>query len=152
MGQDNSITIIGNITRDLELRTTPSGSDVLSFGVAVNRRWMNRANNEWQEDTSFFDVVCWQDLAQNVATTLDKGNRVIVSGRLEQRSWENEKGEKRSKVEIVADDIGPSLRWAQAEVQRTAPSGGGATQQPAMAGAGAPANNTGTSAYGEEPF
>lgn len=151
MGQDNSITIVGNITRDPELRTIASGSDLLTFGVAVNRRWMNRATNEPQEETSFFDVVCWRDLAQNVAASLAKGSRVIVSGRLEQRSWENEQGEKRSKVEIVAEDIGPSLRWARAEVERTAPSGANATPQPAMAGAGAPASG-GSSAFGEEPF
>jgi single-strand DNA-binding protein len=87
--------------------------------VAVNRRWQDRATQEWQEATSFFDVVCWRDLAENVALSLSKGMRVVVTGRLEQRSWETEEGEHRSKVEVTADEIGPSLRFATADVQRT---------------------------------
>ena len=115
----SSVTIIGNITRDPELRFTPSGQATASFGVAVNRRWQNRQTQEWEEAVSFFDVVCWRDLADNVSESLSKGARVIVSGRLEQRSWEGQDGEKRSKVEIVADEIGPSLRWATAQVTKT---------------------------------
>ena len=98
-----------------------------SFGVAVNRRWQNRQTNEWEEATSFFDVVCWRELADNVAESLGKGARVIVTGRLEQRSWETQEGDKRSKVEIVADEVGPSLRWATAKVvknDRKGPSDG----------------------------
>jgi single-strand DNA-binding protein len=87
--------------------------------VAVNRRWQDRVSQEWQEATSFFDVVCWRDLAENVALSLSKGMRVVVTGRLEQRSWETEEGEHRSKVEITADEIGPSLLFATADVQRT---------------------------------
>jgi single-strand DNA-binding protein len=87
--------------------------------VAVNRRWQDRTTQEWQESTSFFDVICWRDLAENVALSLSKGMRVVVSGRIEQRGWENEDGEHRSKVEIVADEIGPSLRFATADVHRT---------------------------------
>jgi single-strand DNA-binding protein len=87
--------------------------------VAVNRRWQDRTTNEWQEATSFFDVVCWRDLAENVALSLTKSMRVVVTGRIEQRSWETDDGEHRSKVEIVADEIGPSLRFATADVQRT---------------------------------
>jgi single-strand DNA-binding protein len=87
--------------------------------VAVNRRWQDKATQEWQEATSFFDVVCWRDLAENVALSLSKGMRVVVSGRIEQRSWETDEGEHRSKFEIVADEIGPSLRFATADVQRT---------------------------------
>ncbi len=123
---DNTITVIGNITRDPELRFTPTGQATTSFGVAVNRRWQNRQTQEWEESTSFFDVVCWQSLADNVADSLAKGSRVIVTGRLEQRSWETQEGEKRSKVEIVADEVGPSLRWATAKVEkndRRSPSG-----------------------------
>ena len=75
--------------------------------MAVNRRWQNRQTNEWEEATSFFDVVCWGTLAENVAQSLTRGSRVIVSGRLDQRSWENQEGEKRSKVEIVADEVAP---------------------------------------------
>jgi len=87
--------------------------------VAVNRRWQNRDTKEWEESTSFFDVVCWRELAENTALSLTKGSRVVVTGRLEQRSWETEEGDHRSKVEITADEIGPSLRFATADVQRT---------------------------------
>jgi single-strand DNA-binding protein len=120
---DNSITVVGNITRDPELRFTTGGRAVASFGIAVNRRY--QVNNEWQEQTSFFDVVAWAQLGENAAASLNKGARVIVNGRLEQRSWETQDGEKRSKVEIIADEIGPSLRWATAQVERTDRSGGG---------------------------
>jgi single-strand DNA-binding protein len=89
-----------------------------TFGVAVSRRWQNRNTQEWEEQTSFFNVVCWRDMAENVCESIGKGARVVVNGRLEQRSWETESGDKRSVVEIVADDIGPSLRWATAEVRR----------------------------------
>ncbi len=87
--------------------------------MAVNRRWQDRTTQEWQEATSFFDVVCWRDLAENVALSLSKGMRVIVTGRLEQRSWETEEGDHRLKVEITADEIGPSLLFATADVRRT---------------------------------
>jgi single-strand DNA-binding protein len=112
----NTITLIGNLTRDPELRYTTGGRGVASFGLAVNRRY--QVNNEWQEQTSFFNVVAWGDLGENCAASLVKGARIIVTGRLEQRSWETPEGDKRSVVEIVADEIGPSLRWAQAEVTR----------------------------------
>lgn len=131
MAQDNSVTVIGNITRDPELRFTPSGQAVASFGIAVNRRWQNRANNEWEEQTSFFDIKCWAQLAENVSASLGRGARVVVTGRLEQRSWQTDQGDKRSKVEIVADDVAPSLRWATAQISKNekrdgaAPSGGG---------------------------
>lgn len=116
---DSQVTIIGNITRDPEMRFTPSGQATCTFGVACNRRWMDRQSNEWKEQVSFFDVVCWRDLADHVAESLTKGVRVIVTGRLEQRSWETSDGDRRSKVEIVADEIGPSLRWATAEIRKT---------------------------------
>ena len=116
---DSTITIIGGLGRDPEIRYTAAGRAVATLGVAVSRRWMDRKSNEWQEQTSWFDVVVWGDMAENVSDTLSKGTRVIVTGRLEQRSWENEQGEKRSKVEIVADEIGVSLRWATAEVKRS---------------------------------
>ncbi len=115
----NSTTIIGNLTREPEIRYTKEGQATAQLGVAVNRRWQDRSTQEWQESTSFFDVVCWRDLAENVALSLAKGMRVVVTGRLEQRSWETEDGEHRSKVEITADEIGPSLRFATADVQRT---------------------------------
>ena len=112
------VTVVGNLTRDPELRFTPSGAPVTTFGVAVNRRWQNRDSQQWEESTSFFNVTCWRDLAQNVSESLEKGSRVLVSGRLDQRSWETQDGERRSVVEIVADEVGPSLRWATAEVNR----------------------------------
>ena len=124
----NSVTMIGNLTRDVELRFTTGGRGVASFGLAVNRRYQQ--NGEWQEQTSFFNVVCWGDLGENTATSLSKGARVIVTGRLEQRSWETDDGEKRSVVEVVADEIGPSLRWATAQVERTErTSGAGAAER-----------------------
>ena len=118
MSAGNSVTIVGTLTRDPELRFTPSGQGVASFGVAVNRRWQNKQTNEWEEAVSFFDVVAWGTLGENVAECLTKGTRVIVDGRLDQRSWETEGGDKRSKIEIVADEIGPSLRWATATVAK----------------------------------
>jgi single-strand DNA-binding protein len=105
--------------RTPEIRYTREGQATTQLGVAVNRRWLDKATQEWQEATSFFDVVCWRDLAENVALSLSKGMRVVVSGRIEQRSWETDDGEHRSKVEIVADEIGPSLRFATADVRRT---------------------------------
>jgi single-strand DNA-binding protein len=128
MANGNTITIIGNVTRDPELRYLTSGTALAQLGVAVNRRYMQ--NNEWQEETSFFDVVCWRDLADNVSESISKGDRIIVTGRLEQRSWETQDGDKRSKVEIVADEVGPSLRWATARIEkirRDGPAGGGST-------------------------
>jgi len=105
------VTVVGNLTADPELKTTKTGSSVLKVGVAVNRRWKNK-QDEWEEETSFFDVNAWGELADNVASSLSKGSRVIVSGRLEQQSWEKD-GQKQSKVVLVADDIGPSLRKAK---------------------------------------
>jgi len=119
MPTDNSVILVGNITRDPELRFTNTGQPTASFGLAVNRRWQNRQTQEWEEAVSFFDVVCWRDLAENVALSLTKGMRVVVTGRIEQRSRETDDGEHRSKVEIVADEIGPSLRFATADAQRT---------------------------------
>jgi single-strand DNA-binding protein len=115
----NSTAITGNLTREPEIRYTRDGQASTLLGVAVNRRWQDRQTKEWEESTSFFDVVCWRDLAENAALSLGKGMRVVVVGRLEQRSWETEEGERRSKVEIVAEEVGPSLRLATAEVQRT---------------------------------
>jgi len=129
---DNSITIVGNLTRDPEIRYTSSGQANARLGIAVSRRWQNRQTNEWEERTSFFNVVAWGDMAENISDTLGKGNRVIVNGRLEQRSWETDQGEKRSVVEVVADEIGPSLRWATASVTRSERRGGGG--QPAGGG------------------
>lgn len=142
---DNTITIVGNLTRDPELRYTPSGQPNASFSVAVNRVWTDRQTNERKEQVSFFDVVCWREMADNACGTLIKGVRVIVTGRLEQRSWEDDEGNRRSKVEIVADDIGPSLRWATAEIAKNEKR----STEPAMAGKGGAAGGV---PYDEEPF
>jgi len=153
----NSVTLIGNLTRDPELRFTTGGRGVASFGLAVNRRYQQ--NGEWQEQTSFFNVVCWGDLGENAATSLTKGSRVIVTGRLEQRSWETQENEKRSVVEVVADEVGPSLRWATAQIERTERSGGdggfsggGGNTSGAGAGAGAAARQPDPVYGDEEPF
>src|SRR3954451_6046364 len=113
---DNSVTLVGNITRDPELRYTPSGQSIATFGMAVNRRFQR--NNQWEEQTSFFNVTAWGTLGENASSSLQKGARILVTGRLEQRSWESQEGEKRSVVEVVADEIGPSLRWATAEITK----------------------------------
>ena len=118
MPSDNSVTLVGNVTRDPELRFTNTGQANVTFGLAVNRRWQNRQTQEWEEATSFFDVVCWREMAENVSESLARGSRIMVAGRLEQRSWETQEGDKRSKVEVVADEIGPSLRWATAQITK----------------------------------
>ena len=121
---NNAVTLVGNLVDDPELRFTPSGVAMAKVRFAVNRRYQDR-NNEWQEETSFFGGTCWRDMAENVAESLQKGSRVIVTGRLEQRTWETQEGDKRSIIEVRIDDIGPSLRWATANVTRTPRSGGG---------------------------
>ena len=144
---------MGNLTRDPELRFTGSGVAQATLGVAVSRRWQNRQTQEWEEATSFFNVVAWREQAENAAESLTKGMRVVVTGRLEQRSWETDNGDKRSVVEISADEIAPSLRWATAQVTRNERSGGGGGGRP-QAAAPAPAPNTAPD-YGdfsEEPF
>ncbi len=118
MSTASATTITGNLTRDPEIRYTREGQATTTLGVAVNRRWQNRETGQWDEATSFFDVVTWRELAENVALSLTKGMRVVVVGRLEQRSWETEEGERRFKIEIVADEVGASLRFATAEVHK----------------------------------
>ena len=156
---DSTVTIVGNVTRDPEIRYTAGGAAKASFSVAVSRRWQNRQTSEWEEQTSFLNVVCWREMAENVAESIGKGTRVVVTGRLEQRSWETEQGEKRSVVEIVADEIAPSLHWATATVNKndrrggdggSGGSGGGGGRAPSPA----PAAGGGTSYddFGEEPF
>lgn len=123
---DSTVTITGTLTRDPELRFTQGGRGVATLGVAVNYRYQR--NNEWVEEASFFNVTAWASLGENAAASLTKGMRVIVTGRLQQRSYDTQQGEKRSVVEIIADEIGPSLRWATAQVektQRSDSSGGG---------------------------
>ena len=121
---DNTVTVVGNLVEDPELRFTPSGVAMAKLRLAVNRRWMDRNTNEWKEEASFFTATCWREMAENVSESLQKGSRVLVNGRLQQRSWETQEGERRSVIEITIDEIGPSLRWATASVTRTPRRGG----------------------------
>ena len=114
---DTHVTLTGNITDDPELKFTPNGVAVASFRIAVTPRV--RDGETWRDgETSFFRVNAWRDLAENVADSLTKGNRAIVIGRLKARSWETPEGERRSVVEVEADEVAASLRWATAKVQR----------------------------------
>ena len=150
MASDNFINVIGNATRDPELRFTANGQASCQFGLAVNRRWQNRQTQEWEEQVSFFNIQCWGDLGDNVAESVSKGTRVMVAGRLEQRSYEKD-GEKKSVTEIVADDIGISLRWATAQATRTErKTGGNAPQQ--QAAPAAPSGGIKPPSFDEEPF
>jgi single-strand DNA-binding protein len=149
---DNAITVVGNVTRDPELKFLNSGQAALKLSIAVNRRWQNRQTQEWEERVSYFEVVGYGAMAENAANSLTKGARVIVSGRLEQRTWETENGDKRSIVEINADEIGPSLKWATAVVTRT-PRAEGSNFQSSDRPAAAPrTNEPSTYAFDEEPF
>lgn len=157
MANGNNVDLVGNVTRDPELRFTPSGQAVATFGLAVNRRWQNRQTQAWEEATSFFDIVCWGQLGENVAESVTRGTRLIVTGRLEQRSWETPEGDKRSKVEVIADEVGPSLRWATASVVRNERQGGTYDPGPTEPGgynttAPAPTAPAATYDYEEEPF
>jgi single-strand DNA-binding protein len=125
MAGDTTITVIGNLTADPELRFTPSGAAVANFTVASTPRTFDRQSNEWKDgDTLFLRCSIWREAAENVAESLTKGTRVIVSGRLVQRSYETREGEKRTVYELQVDEVGPSLRYASAKVTRTQRSGG----------------------------
>ena len=120
MAGDTIITVIGNITGDPELRFTPSGAAVANFTVASTPRQFDRQSNEWKDgETLFLRASVWREAAENVAESLTKGTRVIVSGRLKSRSYETKEGEKRTVIELEVDEIGPSLRYANAKVNRT---------------------------------
>lgn len=126
MAGETTITVIGNLTNDPELRFTPSGSAVANFTVASTPRTFDRQTNEWKDgETLFLRASVWREAAENVAETLTKGTRVIVQGRLKSRSYETKEGEKRTVIELEVDEIGPSLRYASAKVTRTQRSGGG---------------------------
>ena len=129
MAGDTVITVIGNLTADPELRWTQSGAAVADFTVASTPRTYDRNAGEWRDgDTLFMRCSVWRDTAENVAESLRKGMRVIVQGRLTQRSYDTQQGERRTVVELQVDEVGPSLRRARAQVTRTAPSGGGGYQ------------------------
>ena len=154
MVNGNNVELTGNVTRDPELRFTPSGQPVATFGLAVNRRWQNKQTQQWEEAVSYFDIVCWGQLAENVAESITKGTRLMVTGRLDQRTWETQEGDKRSKVEIVADEVGPSLRWATASVTKNERRGGFDGGAGGGGGQSAPAPSAPPPAYDydEEPF
>ncbi|MFN5650671.1 MAG: single-stranded DNA-binding protein [Actinomycetes bacterium] len=149
---DNTVTLVGNLTRDPELRFTTGGRGVASFGLAVSRRYQQ--NGEWQEQTSYFNIVAWGQMGENAAATLTKGMRVVVTGRLEQREYTTREGDKRTAIEINADEIGPSLRWATAQVERTPREGGGGGGDRSNRGNSGGGGNAGGGEYfgDEEPF
>src|ERR687896_99913 len=119
MATNNTITIVGNVNDDPELRFTPSGLPVANFTVAVNQRFKN-ASGQWEDRLDgFFRCSCWRDMAENVAESIQKGQRLMVVGRLQEQRWEDQEGGKRSRVEIQVDEVGPSLRWATATVQKS---------------------------------
>lgn len=123
---ENSVTLVGNLTDDPELRFTAQGSAVANFRMAVSKRVRDPQTNEWKDgDTSYFRVNVWRQLAENVAESLTRGMRVVVTGTLRMRSWETQEGEKRTVVEIEAVDVGPSLKWATAKVEKVSRGGGG---------------------------
>jgi len=123
---DIPITIIGNLTNDPELRFTPSGAAVASFTVASSSRVLDKQTNEWKDgDTTFLRCNVWRQYAENVAESLQRGMRVLVNGRLKQRSYETKEGEKRTVYEVEVDDVGPALRYATAKVTKVQRAGGG---------------------------
>jgi single-strand DNA-binding protein len=129
---DTTITMIGNLVDDPELRFTPSGAAVAKFRVASTPRYLDKATNEWKDGESLFlQCQIWRQAAENVAESLTKGMRVILSGRLKQRSYETKEGEKRTVFEVEVDEVGPSLRNATAKVTRTQRAAGGGAAAPA---------------------
>ena len=134
----NSVTIIGNITRDPELRYTSNGNALCKLGIAVNTR--RKDGDEWVDgDPQFYDVTVWGEMGENIAESVTKGTRVIVAGKLQYRTWEADDGSKRSAVDIVAEEVAPSLRWATATVTRTekkGSGGGGRSQSKPSSGGG----------------
>lgn len=143
---ENSVTLVGNLTDDPELRFTAQGAAVANFRIAVSKRVRDAQTNEWKDgDTSYFRVNVWRQLAENVAESLTRGTRVIVTGTLKMRQWETQEGEKRSVVEVEATEVGPSLKWATAKVEKASRGGGGAA-------AGSDSDWGATTAPEEVPF
>ena len=155
MAGETTITVVGNLTDDPELRFTPSGAAVAKFRIASTPRTMDRQSNEWKDGEPLF-LACnvWRDAAEHVAESLQRGARVIVQGRLRQRSYETREGEKRTVYELEVDEIGPSLRYATVKVQKMSRSGGGGggfgasnggggggNRQPGNSGGGGGGNN-----------
>jgi single-strand DNA-binding protein len=150
---DTVITVIGNLTADPELRFTPSGAAVANFTVASTPRMFDRQTNEWKDGEALF-LRCniWREAAENVAESLTRGSRVIVQGRLKQRSFETREGEKRTVVELEVDEIGPSLKYATAKVNKASRSGGGGGGFGGGGGSRAAAPAGGSDAKQEDPW
>ncbi|KQR99612.1 single-stranded DNA-binding protein [Williamsia sp. Leaf354] len=137
MAGDTILTVIGNLTADPELRFTPSGAAVANFTVASTPRMFDRQTNEWKDgEALFMRCSIWREAAENVAESLTKGARVIVSGRLKQRSYETREGEKRTVVELEVEEVGPSLKYATAKVNRASRGGGGGGGSTSSGGGG----------------
>ncbi|HZN71836.1 MAG TPA: single-stranded DNA-binding protein [Micromonosporaceae bacterium] len=165
MAGDTTITVIGNLTDDPELRFTPSGAAVAKFRVASTPRFLDKQSGEWKDgEPLFLSCTVWRQAAENVAESLQRGARVIVSGRLRQRSYETKEGEKRTVIELEVDEIGPSLRYATAKVQKMSRSsgggfgsgggggqGGGMSDDPWASAVPAPAGGGAGSSFDDEP-
>ena len=148
MAGETVITVVGNLTNDPELRFTPSGAAVASFTVASTPRTLDKATNEWKDgEALFLRCSIWRQAAENVAESLQRGARVIVQGRLKQRSFETKEGEKRTVIELDVDEVGPSLKYATAKVNKTTRQGGGG----GGFGGGGGSNGGGTPA-GDDPW
>ena len=161
MAGETTLTVIGNLTDDPELRFTPSGAAVANFTVASTPRTFNRQTNAWDDgETLFLRCSIWRQAAENVAESLTRGTRVIVSGRLKARSWETPQGEKRTVMELDVDEVGPSLTWATAKVTRASRSGGtgggfgggGQSSAPANDPWATPAQPASSSASSNDPW
>jgi single-strand DNA-binding protein len=152
---DAQMTLVGNLVDDPELRFTPAGQPVAKFRVASTPRFLNKQTNEWQDgDSLFLTCTVWRQAAENVAESLQRGTRVIVTGRLKQRSYETKEGEKRTVYELECDEVGPSLRSASAKVQKVTRAGAGTGGQGAAAAASKQADPWASDApggYSDEP-
>lgn len=126
---ENTITLIGRLTADPELKFTNSGKAVVKFSIAVDKRWQNKQSQEWETKTSFFNVSAWDHLAEHVAESMKKGYRVIVTGIMEQRTWETDSGEKRNTFDLTADGVGPDLRFVTCTLKQSERASGNAPAQ-----------------------
>src|SRR3954470_4662517 len=156
MAGETTITVVGNLTDDPELRFTPSGAAVAKFRIASTPRFLDKTTNEWKDGEPLF-LACniWRQAAENVAESLQRGARVIVTGRLRQRSYETREGEKRTVMELEVDEIGPSLRYATAKVQKMSRSSGGGgfgASGGGGGGGGAGGGRGGDGGYADDPW
>ena len=153
MAGDTVITVVGNLTADPELRFTPAGAAVANFTVASTPRVFDRQSNEWKDGEALF-LRCniWREAAENVAESLTRGSRVIVQGRLKQRSYETREGEKRTVVELEVDEIGPSLRYATAKVNKAGRGGGGGGFGGSSGGSGGGRPSSNANVGGDDPW